>query len=191
MLFVCVFPLFSQNREDIKRQIDSLQAILDQLDQIESLTNPESTESSSWSIEEFTDKFDRPTGEKFIYTKALGQFSNSATTNSDLLAFVGITKEEIFFQLYEYAKMLVKGEGYYVISMLSDEKEYLFFSELKQNRLFIKKYNDKKFSTKEVLLRELLKEGKKKLYIQNSRNVTYKFDIETNGLNDIYNSVFK
>lgn len=189
-LVICVFPLFSQNREEIKRQIDSLQAILNQLDGDVSTNKADLSDNSLWKVESFTDKFDRPTGEKFIYSQTHGTFSNSATTNSDLLVFVGLTKDEVFFQLYEYNNLLVKGEGFYVISMLSNEKEYSFVSKLKQNKLFVIKY-DKNHSTKETLLKELLNEGEKKFIIQGIRKEEYKFDLQTEGLNDYYNSIFK
>lgn len=42
-----------------------------------------------WDIDEFVDEFDMPAGEYYIVSDPLyGKFSNSATTNSDVTAFL-------------------------------------------------------------------------------------------------------
>ena len=69
-----------------------------------------------WNIDEFVDEFDMPTGKYFIVSDPLhGKFSNSATTNSDVTAFLfcekfsDTQKPFINFKMYEYDNYLVKN----------------------------------------------------------------------------------
>lgn len=69
-----------------------------------------------WNIDEFVDEFDMPTGEYFIVSDPLhGKFSNSATTNSDVTAFLfckkfsDTKKPYITLMMYEYDSILVKN----------------------------------------------------------------------------------
>ena len=69
-----------------------------------------------WNIDEFVDEFDLPAGVYYIDSDPLyGKFSNSATTNSDVTAFLfcekfsDTKKPFIKFKMYEYDSYLVKN----------------------------------------------------------------------------------
>ena len=63
-----------------------------------------------WEIDYYVDEFQEQTDEKYIKQAALGTFSNSATTNSDLLAYILIDKDYIRLQLKEYCSSYVKDD---------------------------------------------------------------------------------
>lgn len=64
---------------------------------------PLAASADTWKVGEFVDDFGDPIGEKYIYTKAEGTFSNSATLDSKL--YVKIIVDNIAYvkiSLYEY-----------------------------------------------------------------------------------------
>lgn len=64
---------------------------------------------SPWKMGEYTDEFNQGTGKKYIAFDTYGTFSNSATTNSELLVAVQIDRDNIGNMLWEYGSHLVKG----------------------------------------------------------------------------------
>ena len=64
---------------------------------------------SEWEIGEYTDEFNAPTGNKYVLVEAYGTFSNSATTNSTLLAALQIDKDYVRIMMWEYGRNLLKG----------------------------------------------------------------------------------
>lgn len=59
-------------------------------------------ELGNWEIGHYVDKFGDYTGEKFIYTRINGYFSNSATSNSKLEVIIKISKYEEDNYYYEF-----------------------------------------------------------------------------------------
>ncbi len=57
-----------------------------------------------WEISNYVDDFGDKTKEKYVRQSAFGSFSNSATTNSDLVVGILIDKKNIRFQLKEYGR---------------------------------------------------------------------------------------
>lgn len=70
----------------------------------------EKTESL-WELKYYVDEFKTPTDEKYIQQTARGTFSNSATTNSNLLVKFLVDNENITIALYEYGRMQVKNSS--------------------------------------------------------------------------------
>ena len=62
----------------------------------------------TWEKRNYVDEFDNPTGEHFISTTVYGKFSNSATTNSSLMAQIQVNSEDISIVLWEYSRNMVK-----------------------------------------------------------------------------------
>ena len=63
-----------------------------------------------WEISNYVDEFQEKTDEKYIKQTVLGTFSNSATTNSDLLAHILIDKDNIRLRLQEYGSNYAKDD---------------------------------------------------------------------------------
>lgn len=78
-------------------------------------TSSESTpnEESLWETYYYVDDFNQPTEDGYICnsTYFLGTFSNSATTDSNLLVNVVVDEVDIAFFLYEYGNNLVKNNS--------------------------------------------------------------------------------
>jgi hypothetical protein len=64
----------------------------------------------NWEIAHYVDEFQEETDEKYIKQSALGTFSNSATTNSDLVAHILVDKNDIRLRLQEYGRRYAKDD---------------------------------------------------------------------------------
>ena len=65
---------------------------------------------SVWQVQEYVDDFGDPTGKKYVIGGPfIGTFSNSATNNSDVKAFVLTDGGNIQIRLYEYGEHLVNN----------------------------------------------------------------------------------
>lgn len=127
-----------------------------------------------WSIQEYVNDFKEETGEKYIIQESeIGSFSNSATTNSELIGFILIDKEDIRIQLKEYGKYYAKDEEYIRFKVKSGE-EVIKMDGFINNQGYI---NVGKTSTS-PLIPMLLKGGSIKFYgdINRGRR-TYYFQI--------------
>ncbi len=71
---------------------------------------PSLTGTGDWELGEFKDEFGDGVGENYIMLFGWGEFTNSATTNSKLMASLQIYDEYFCFHLYEYGDIVVKGE---------------------------------------------------------------------------------
>lgn len=76
---------------------------------------PLPTNTGDWDLGFAKDKFGDKTEEKFLRLSCNGVFSNSATTNSSLLAFIFVYKSHISLRLIEYDTRVVKDMGYYKV----------------------------------------------------------------------------
>lgn len=106
-----------------------------------------------WEKRAYVDEFDLPTDEYYISNKEpiVGKFSNSATTDSELLTYIYIDKGQNYndisvqFKLIEYGEYIVKnsfsksisydvammdtaGEKYYFTASMSSGSDKLIFS---------------------------------------------------------------
>lgn len=87
---------------------DSAAVILDYEETSEAA--PQTFETSAWDLGEYVDDYGDKTGEKYIYTMAEGNFSNSATTNSGLTVQVLAKKGKVQLYFYEYNSSLAKDD---------------------------------------------------------------------------------
>ena len=62
-----------------------------------------------WELRNFVDEFGEDTSDQYISGAAWGTFNNSATTKSELLVIIQVTKNYIGFGLFEYGDRLVKN----------------------------------------------------------------------------------
>lgn len=76
-------------------------------------TDKAEEEESLWETYYYVDDFNQPTEDGYICnsTYFLGTFSNSATTDSNLLVNVVVDEVDIAFFLYEYGNNLVKNNS--------------------------------------------------------------------------------
>lgn len=76
-------------------------------------TDKAEEEASLWETYYYVDDFNQPTEDGYICnsTYFLGTFSNSATTDSNLLVNVVVDEVDIAFFLYEYGSNLVKNNS--------------------------------------------------------------------------------
>ena len=146
-------------------------------------------EYNAWELGEFTDEFKKPTGEKYVVTTAYdGTFSNSATTNSDLIAAVQVTDVEIAIMLWEYGNHLVKGtfdyEDYSITVLDQDNQKHYLSGTIYQggNRIYV----DSK--DRYALLQLLRQDGEISFYLESSKysTSTYLFTIVTTGFAPLY-----
>lgn len=67
-------------------------------------------DESVWAVREFTDEFGDPTGEKYVVGGPfIGTFSNTATTDSKLEAYVFCYDNSVFIRLLEYGDYQVNN----------------------------------------------------------------------------------
>ena len=133
----------------------------------------------------------------------LGNFSNSATTRSELEVSFIIDKNNVAFTLYEYGRSRVKGNDSYEIQIKHNNTDtYIFPGDNTGDRVQVSKdYRGKGFKKKYVNvaseLIELLKSGGefKILITEKTEYGTpseYVFKIKDSiGFENVYNSLFK
>ena len=139
----------------------------------------EEQKENKWLIGSYVDKFDRPTGKKYITTENYieGTFSNSATTDSRLEVILVMDKEHIFFRLYEYGDNQVDNyyskDKYYSLSIL-DSKDI----EHEISCYFCSEGTDLIVEDKDEFCRALEYGGKTMFYIEEKDGMSkYKFTV--------------
>ena len=150
------------------------------------------TSFGSWTVDYYVDEFNQPTSDGYVSNKTyfLGTFSNSATTDSELLVLVLVDEEDIAFFLYEYGRNLVKNsssryvEEYDITMKTADGTKTSMTGTIYcgGDRLFI----DERY---ESTVLDALKSGEQvSFYIVNSERTTttYLFTILTNNFADMY-----
>ena len=139
-----------------------------------------------WVVRNYVDEFGEKSKEKCVGGLFFGQFSNSATENSDLAAKFVIDKSDIYIQLYEYmGHNPVKAgieEGYNIKVRTGDNEIIELTASNYSDKLTFSYYDSKK-------LREiLLKGGEIKFVIIEDTKYTkssYRFTIkDASGLNN-------
>lgn len=78
----------------------------------EIISEEDSKEESVWSYESLTDEFGDENGERVITGIFDGNFSNSATDNSDAKLQIFYTEGAPIFRIFNYGNQSVKGENF-------------------------------------------------------------------------------
>ncbi len=148
---------------------------------------------SKWEKRYYIDEFNNPTSNAFIAPSETlsGVFSNSATTNSTLSAYVRVDDENCQIMLWEYGSYLVKAyttTNYNVTILLRDGTKKYFTGTMYKNGMTIKFNNYNSIIT---LLKTI--DGVLKFYLQEDSdydNSTYLFELDTSGFKDLYEKTF-
>lgn len=83
---------------------------------------PVPTETGCWQIRTFRDEFGEKTNNYFLFLQGSGTFSNSATTNSRILAAIYATgNDDVSIQIAEYGSYLVKTSDTYDVRVKDDK----------------------------------------------------------------------
>lgn len=163
----------------------------DDQDSKESTLTSEAYENSKygrWTIHEYVNEFDEPTGEKYLLQKSNdGSFSNSATTNSELIGEILIDDNGIRIRLKEYGSHYAKDEEHIVFKVKRDgEITDLGSFNWIDNQGYINLR--KEYST--ILLNLLLQGGNIKFYGSvNSGRSTYNFTINGDYLKEAMDAI--
>ena len=149
---------------------------------------------SKWEKRYYTDEFNNPTSNAFIapIDYLSGTFSNSATTNSRLSAYIRVNSDDCEIMLWEYGSSLVKAYSttdYDITILLPNGTKKYFTGTMYKNgiAICIDDYNS---------IISLLKStnGTLKIYIKEDSdygvNSTYLFELDTSGFKDLYNKTF-
>lgn len=85
---------------------------------------PVPTGTGCWQIGTYTDEFGEKTLQKFLVLQGKGVFSNSATTNSRLLAALYVNTNDAFsLMLVEYGSNIVKSDDKYSVRIKNSKGE--------------------------------------------------------------------
>lgn len=119
-------------------------------------------ETGNWIIKHFVDEFQQETKEGYIVTYGNGNFTNSATTNSELTAEIIITdKEELQIFLNEYGSQPVKSYASsgssYKVKLLKNGEEVISNGIMYSDRITVK---DRK------IIAPIKEGGKIKIYLK-------------------------
>ena len=149
---------------------------------------------SKWEKRYYVDEFNNPTSNAFIApTDTIsGTFSNSATTNSRLNAYVRVNSDDCEIMLWEYGSSLVKASSttdYDITILLPNGTKKYFTGTMYKNGTVICFDN---YSEIIALLKNT--DGILKFYIKEDSkygvNSTYLFEVNTSGFKTLYNQTF-
>ena len=139
-----------------------------------------------WITHSYVDKWGETTGDKYVTTKEpiTGQFSNTATNNSDLTVQLLVDKDKISFFLYEYNNHQVKSSldrGYNILYRVGT-KESRLTGTLSTDRIIV----TGKDCTK--LITDLQSGNNIKFIIEEQEfgASEYKFEVESSNFSDEY-----
>lgn len=144
-----------------------------------------------WQIKNYVDEFGDETYRKYINLVGTGSFSNSATTNSDLIySFIYDHSDKIQIKLFEYGNNLVNNsfsddEQYRVLVKDSDGVKYEYIGYMAGSggdRVQIKSYE---------LLDLMRKNQTLKFYLENTHYTTstYNFSVDTYGFETMFKNL--
>ena len=145
-----------------------------------------------WEISNYVDEFQEKTEEKYIKQTTLGNFSNSATTNSSLLAHILIDKDNVRLRLQEYAKNYVKDDEsirFRVRSNDSIDSEFRMWID-RDGYIGFLSYDKKE---KDSLLHILLRGGEVKFFgvVDHYGKSTYRFSFNADKLQNAIDEMNK
>ncbi len=152
----------------------------------------------NWSVSYFVDEFNNPTNHKYIRCDTVqGTFSNSATTNSKLTAYILVYKQienmdllKVDVKLYEYGSQVVKG-------IYSSEKYDITVLDTKNVKHYLTgtiHQGEDRISFDEVdeIISILKQQGTINVYMKSSKysTSTYLFSIETSNFYDMVDALY-
>ena len=149
---------------------------------------------SKWERRYYNDEFNNPTDKAFIAPVDVldGTFSNSATTNSKLNAYIRVNSDDCEIMLWEYGSSLVKAystNDYDITILLPNGTKRYFTGVMYKNGNAICFNN---YSEIVSLLKNT--DGVLGIYIREDSkygvNSTYLFEVDTSGFKDLYNKTF-
>lgn len=146
-----------------------------------------SVEQAKWNVEYYVDDFNEKTDQAFVYSSFEGTFSNSATTNSDLTAFVLVDSVMVSFKLLEYGSHLVKNDELYKLKYKTDDGTIGELSLFNSYEGALRPSTLVKSDKEDYLqFRALLMSSKSvKFALERTRyNSHYNFEMVTDGLKD-------
>ena len=158
----------------------------------ESEPEPEPVKEEDWAIGYYVDEFEEPTDDAYITNTQyiIGKFSNSATSNSELLVQVLVDDEKVSIFLYEYGDNLVKNSSSnynedYTITIRDESGEEAKISGAiwtGDDRISIEG------SSKEKLINYLCGEEDFKVHIVNDEHTTtqYLFKVSPSNFAELY-----
>lgn len=116
ILLVSCSGVSVERYNSIKVELDSLKSEIqkykDKYGEL-SISDNEYGKFGIWKINCYVDEWGEKTTKRYISTELNGTFSNSATTNSDLMVLILIDKESIRIQLHEYGNNHpIKDKGF-------------------------------------------------------------------------------
>lgn len=146
---------------------------------------------SSWEVGNYTDEFNQPTGKKYIGVECYGTFSNSATTDSELYAYVQIDTNNIGIMLWDYGSQLVKGvfdyENYNITILSESGTKYYYTGTIYEGgtRIYFKSED------RSEILGLFRNNDSVKIYLKSTKYSvsTYLFEVDTKGFEDVYNEL--
>lgn len=139
-----------------------------------------------WITHSYVDKWGETTGDKYVTTKEpiTGQFSNTATNNSDLTVKLLVDKDKISFFLYEYNNHQVKSsiDRRYNILYRVGTKESRLTGTLSTDRIIVTGQDCTK------LITDLQSGNNIKFIIEEQEYGAseYKFEVESSNFSDEY-----
>ena len=145
----------------------------------------------AWELGEFVDEFKQPTGEKYISTQVSGTFSNSATTNSNLIAILQVTSEDVAIMLWEYGshsvKCSYKWDEYSITMMDANGNKYYLNGTMYSgsSRIYFEE------SDESTVINALNQTGSVSFYIVLSDITTtnYLFTVECSNFKELYSQI--
>ena len=148
-----------------------------------------------WKVGYFVDEFGDPTDVAYIRNKNYikGVFSNSATTNEELIAGFIITKTSVSIQLYEYAgnhpvKGITRLDSDYIILVKHNSSKLKLYGKNTSDRVtlitkithrdYLSRGDFKSHMISKEKLLDALKEGGSLSFVITQGGSTYKFKID-------------
>ena len=114
----------------------------------EAVDLPIPTGTGNWELKYYTDDFGDLTPDRYLVLYGRGTFSNSATTNSNMSAYLFVDKTGISMRLVEYSSSVVKDNDYcslkvkdsdgiiYNWGLYNTRSGYMYFSGNAKNDMY-------------------------------------------------------
>lgn len=187
ILFIFTFTYCSSNTESTKSTNVDISIQKDNI-------KDSFTELGQWTVGDYIDDFDKPTGEKFIRLNATGIFANSATAGSELCIKINIEKSNSGYYFTIYCDEYCNGTRDYRLANFSNRDIILGKIINKENKcrylfgegypyLNIHVWDDiekNSISIIDILKKEIPLD----FYFRTKDKVDYKFSIDTRYFNN-------
>ena len=154
------------------------------------IPDPVSSNAEIWEIHYYLDSFRQPTENSYIAALFDGVFSNSATSNSNLIARILVDSNDIAIILFEYGRTQVKNSStrnsttYNITMRTDDDKDIRIVGDMPagSDRIYIPTDN------KKDIINALSGTGEVSFYIVNAERTTtnYLFTATAANFADVY-----